>query len=55
MLTRKLKADADARDEGVNEEVDDDDEQALTSTGTSAAANAVNMKTPMKYTAGMVL
>jgi hypothetical protein len=37
MLTRRLKADADARDKVENEEVDDDDEQALTSTGTSAA------------------
>jgi hypothetical protein len=37
MLTRRLKADADARDEVDNEEVDDDGEQALSSTGTSAA------------------
>jgi hypothetical protein len=60
ILTRRLKANADARDEVENEEVDDDDDRALISTGTSAACrearhNAVNKKTPMKYTAGMVL
>jgi hypothetical protein len=37
MLTRRLKADADAGDKVENEEVDDNDGLALTSTGTSAA------------------
>jgi hypothetical protein len=60
MLTRRLKANANSRDEVENEKLDDNNEQALTSTRTSAACwearyNAVNMKTPMKHTARTVL